>query len=83
MRAFWAGVYFGIGLAAGAILERNFDTPKAPPGPQKIIDWRPADRYDFTVAADGNVWRLDKATGTIHVVAGNASFDIPEYRTGE
>lgn len=48
--------------------------------PEKRIEWRPADRYEMALAADGNVWRLDKATGTIHVVCGNASFDIPEYR---
>lgn len=52
-------------------------------GPQKLIDWRPADRYEMTVAADGNVWRLDKATGTIHVVCGNRSFDIPEQRSND
>jgi hypothetical protein len=84
MRAtYYAFLWLSIGLAAGAIIERNFDTPKAGTGPAKIIDWRPADRYEMSVGVDGSVWRLDRATGTIHFVRGDLSFDVPEYRTGD
>jgi hypothetical protein len=52
----------------------------APSGPRKVINWTPADRYQMQVDSWGRTWRLDKATGTIHVVSGNLSFDVPEYR---
>jgi hypothetical protein len=52
----------------------------APTGPAKVINWLPSERYQMEIDPWGRAWRLDKATGTIHVVSGNLSFDVPEYR---
>jgi hypothetical protein len=68
-----AGIYgLGCGLVGGLVNART--------GPAKVINWTPADRYQMQVDSWGRVWRLDKATGTIHIVSGNLSFDVPEYR---
>lgn len=77
MRAsFWCVAWALGGFVAG-IYTIN---PPPPTGPQKIINWTPSERYQMHVDSWGRVWRLDKATGTIHVVSGDLSFDVPEYR---
>jgi len=60
---------FVLGLAAGAIAERNFDTPRTT-APAKVIDWRPADRYEMMITG-GQVFRLDRATGDIDAAGVN------------
>jgi len=51
-----------------------------PPDVERRIDYRPADRYEMMTDASGALWRLDKATGALHVVNYYGSFDIPEYQ---
>jgi hypothetical protein len=81
-------IFSVLAFIAGATLEKKFHRPAigedAEPiaGPAKVIDWRPADRYDFTVEK-GEVFRLDRATGTVHIMRGDLSFDVPEYRDGD
>ena len=36
-------------------------------------------RYEMHVSADGTVTRLDRVTGTIHMVTANGADDVPEH----
>lgn len=68
-------VGFGIGLATGAGLGERRGA-----NPAKVINWEPANRYEMHVDDQlGTVWRLDRATGVIHVSGIGGSFDLPEY----
>ena len=35
-------------------------------------------RYEMHVGADGTVTRLDRVTGTLHMVTGSGAGDVPE-----
>ena len=36
-------------------------------------------RYEMHVGADGTVTRLDRVTGTLHMVTANGASDVPEH----
>jgi hypothetical protein len=36
-------------------------------------------RYEMHVAADGTVTRMDRVTGTLHMVTSSGASDVPEH----
>jgi hypothetical protein len=36
-------------------------------------------RYELHVGADGTVTRMDRVTGTLHIVNANGAGDVPEH----
>jgi hypothetical protein len=36
-------------------------------------------RYEMHVGADGTVTRMDRLTGTLHMVTANGASDVPEH----
>lgn len=39
----------------------------------------PLVRYEMHVAADGTVTRMDRVTGTLHMVTSSGAGDVPEH----